>query len=299
LKHLSPATDLSVAASRPNGFFMIELVYSKLETTPGQVKKYMVINKTWQNNELFLIFWRYPAKMKKLHLFTFVLLPGTLVLNGQTPMKGTVVDIEGHVYRTVEIGPYEWMAENLMVKTYKNGTEIPHVAENYEWTGLNTGAWCRYENNESHASTYGLLYNWYAVQTEMLCPDGWRVPTDMEWSYLEGEVDSQFGVGDPAWYKPQLLRGFDAADKLKASEGWTSGGNGTDSFGFKALPGGERRVSDGNFFQVGRGGFWWSSTQDGVPNAWFRNMAYSFEQTARNTHDKRFGFSVRCLRNIE
>jgi len=237
--------------------------------------------------------------MKILILLSFVLLPGPMLLHGQTPEQGTVTDIEGHVYRTVQIGDYEWMAENLKVATYNNGTEIPLVAGDYEWTDLRSGAYCWYDNKESNALTYGALYNWYAINTEMLCPDGWQVPTDSEWNYLEGMVDSQFIEGDLEWYKPALLRGYDAAEKLKAAAGWRSGGNGTDSFGFCGLPGGERRVSDGRFFQMGGGGFWWSRTADEASSAWFRSMAYSFDQVARNTHDKHFGFSVRCLRVTE
>ena len=136
-------------------------------------------------------------------------------------------------------------------------------------------AFCWYDNNESNAHTYGVLYNWYAVETGMLCPDGWHVPTDMEWKYLEAYVDSLYVEGDLEWFKPALLRGYDAAKKLKALAGWRIGGKGNDNYGF-----------------------WWSSTEEGPSDAWFRNMAYSFDQAARNTHDKRFGFSVRCLRVI-
>jgi len=237
--------------------------------------------------------------MKFRILLFLVLLAGVRKLYGQGPAFGRVTDIEGHVYKTVVIGEYEWMAENLQVATYNNGTEIPFVAGDYEWTDLSSGAYCWYEDRENNARTYGALYNWYAVNTDMLCPDGWRVPTDMEWNYLEGYVDSRFVEGDLEWYKPALLRGYDAAENLKAVSGWRSMGNGTDSYGFCALPGGERRVSDGRFFQMGGGGFWWSRTADEVSSAWFRSMAYSFGQVARNTHDKRFGFSVRCMRVTE
>ncbi len=229
-------------------------------------------------------------------LLSWFLLNSSFILHGQTPVKDTVRDIDGHAYLTVIIGDYEWMTENLNVTTYHNGTVIPLVAENHKWTELNTGAFCWYDNDESNAQSYGALYNWYAVETGMLCPDGWRVPSDMEWNYLEAYVDSVYVEDDLEWYKPALLRGYDAAKKLKALSGWRSGGNGTDNYGFCALPGGERRVSDGTYFQLGGGGFWWSSAEEEPSEAWFRSMAYSFDQSARNTHDKRFGFSVRCLR---
>lgn len=232
-------------------------------------------------------------------IFSMILILALLSLQGQKPRYGTLTDIEGHIYRTVVIGDYEWMAENLKVGTYNNGTEIPLVSEHEEWAALKTGAYCWYDNDQSNSQIYGALYNWYAVDTQMLCPDGWRIPSDLEWNKLEAEVDSRYVEGDLEWYRPAILRGYDAAERLKSDSGWRSDGDGRDSYGFQALPGGERRVSDGGFFQKGGGGFWWSSTEDGSSGAWFRNMAYSFKQAARNTHDKGFGFSVRCIRDLE
>ena len=97
-----------------------------------------------------------------------------------------VKDIDGNDYRTVDIGNYRWMAENLKTTTYNNGTAIPNVEEQSEWIRLNFGAYSPYNNDRSYADTFGLLYNWYAVNTGSLCPEGWRVPSDEEWKELEG-----------------------------------------------------------------------------------------------------------------
>jgi uncharacterized protein (TIGR02145 family) len=130
----------------------------------------------------------------------------------------------------------------------------------------------------------GVLYNWYAVNTDNLCPNGWRVPSDEEWKYLEGYSDTQFGVGDTVWNKIGM-RGYDAAHQLKASSGWYSGRNGTDNFGFSALPAGKRLSRNGRFFIIGRNGFWWSSTQNGASTAWYRSIIYAFENVSRGYHD--------------
>ena len=213
----------------------------------------------------------------------------------QTPENRTVTDIDGNVYRTVIIGNYEWMAENLKTTTYSTGIKIPNITDSITWKGLTNGAYCWYSNDEKNAKTYGALYNWHAVNTGILCPGGWRVPSDEEWKFLEGYVDTQCGVGDPIWDKSGG-RGKDAGQRLKKCTGWSSNGNGSDDFGFSALPGGER-CSNGRFFVAGRSGFWWTSTEYGEYDAWYRNMIYGLEEMFRNTHPKWMGFSIRCVRN--
>ncbi|MCX6284317.1 MAG: hypothetical protein NTW31_08795 [Bacteroidetes bacterium] len=206
-----------------------------------------------------------------------------------------VRDIDGNVYKTVLIGQYEWMAENLKTTSYNNGIKIPCISDSTVWTTLITGAYCWYNNNENNSLVYGALYNWYALSTGLLCPDGWRVPTDEEWKILEGYADTRDGIGNPAWDR-SAGRGHDAGQRLMAVSGWSSDGNGTDDLGFKALPGGERG-SNGRYFLKGRSGFWWTSTMYNEPGAWFRNLIYGMEDINRGTHPKWVGFSVRCLRD--
>ncbi len=95
---------------------------------------------------------------------------------------GTMTDQDGNVYKTVTIGTQTWMAENLRTTTYNNGTTIPNITNVNEWASLITGAYCNYNNTTSTdtITTYGRLYNWYAVNTGKLAPDGWHVPTNEE-----------------------------------------------------------------------------------------------------------------------
>jgi len=230
--------------------------------------------------------------MKKLLLVFLILLPGSLALQAQT--KGTVTDTEGHTYPTAMIGKFEWMSENLKTTSFNDGTKIPNVAENGEWPHLKSGAFCWLNNSEISAGKYGALYNWYAVNSGKLCPAGWRVPSDEEWKNLEGQVDSLHRAGDPVW-NDAMGRGYNAGKRLKAAYGWKTEGNGTDEFGFSALPGGERTGS-GRFFLAGSSAFWWSSTQMGDSLAYYRSIVSFDDNILRNTHSKKIGFSVRCLR---
>ncbi|MEI7980079.1 MAG: FISUMP domain-containing protein [Bacteroidota bacterium] len=233
--------------------------------------------------------------MKKLTILSLFLMLQVSSLYAQSTGRGTVTDRDGNVYRTVGIGRYEWMAENLRTTSYNNGTKIPYVTGNNAWTSLRTDAFCLYNDNDSITGTCGALYNWYSVNTGKLCPEGWRVPTDDEWKFLEGSVDSRHGTDDTVWNN-NMLRGYNAGQQLKAPTGWRSGLNGRDHFGFSAMPCGEH-LSNGRYFLAGSNGFWWSSNEYGVSTAWYRSLIYSFEEILRGYHDKRFGFSIRCVRD--
>lgn len=207
--------------------------------------------------------------------------------------RNTVKDIDGNIYHTALIGKYLWMTENLQTTRYNDGSGLPCIKDQNIWLRSDSAAFCYYQNNESYADTVGIMYNWFAVNSGKLCPDGWRVPTDEDWSYLEGFVDSRYGIGDTVWLK-QGLRGYDAGQRLKATTGWRPGINGTDNFGFNGLPGGERLS---RFYGGGSSGFWWSSTEASQSSAYYRSLIYSFELVARDTHPKRMGFSVRCIKD--
>ena len=119
------------------------------------------------------------------------------------------------------------MTENLRTSKYNDGTPIPNVTSNSDWSSLSTGAWCHYDNDNQHEATYGKLYNWYAVETGKLCPTGWHVPTDAEWTILTDYLTANGHSGTEG-------------TALKATSGWNSGGNGTDDYGWLGLPGGTR-----------------------------------------------------------
>ena len=113
-----------------------------------------------------------------------------------------VTDIEGNTYRTVKIGDKIWMAENLKTTTYNDGTPIEYVTNQTIWTNLNSGAYCWYDNKTSYKYEYGALYNWFAVNSEKLAPDGWHIPSKKEFDDLykngltpENVFNSIFGGG--------------------------------------------------------------------------------------------------------
>jgi uncharacterized protein (TIGR02145 family) len=199
--------------------------------------------------------------------------------------SGLVSDIEGNTYKTVTIGTQTWMAENLRVARYKNGTTILLVTENTAWDNLTTPGYCWYNNDEAtNKATYGALYNWYTVSTGNLCPAGWHVPTDAEWTTLTTYLNGESVAGG----------------KLKetGTAHWASPNTGaTNETGFTALPGGDR---DGNgaYNGIGSYGYWWGSTEYSTTNAWLRDMSYNYSGVYRNTNTKQFGFSVRCLRDL-
>jgi len=234
-----------------------------------------------------------PVAMKTLIMLLLMLI-GTMLRAQQLP-RGSVSDIDGNDYKTVVIGKYEWMCENLKTTTYSDGTKIPMVTDSIQWKSLTEGTYCWYANNEGNAKSFGAMYNWYAVNTGLLCPRVWRVPSDEEWAVLEGCADTRYRRGDPEW-KKSGGRGTDAGMRLKSASGWDSAGGGSDDFGFSALPGGER-CSNGRFFVKGKSAFWWTSTEKDSGSAWYRNMIYGLGDVYRNTHPKWMGFSVRCLRD--
>ena len=194
-----------------------------------------------------------------------------------------VTDANGNTYQSVIIGTQEWMSENLRTTKYSDGTVISNVTSNSDWSNLSTGAWCNYNNSSSNDATYGKLYTWYAVNTSKLCPTGWHVPTDAEWTVLTDYLTANGHNGTEG-------------TALKATSGWSSGGNGTDHYGFLGLPGGGR-YSNGSFSNIGGFGNWWSSSQFSTVDAWYRSLDYDGGYVNSYNSGKNYGFSVRCLRD--
>ena len=120
----------------------------------------------------------------KLLIYQLILIGIILIFaNCKKNETAVVTDFDGNVYDTITIGTQVWMVENLRTIHYNNGTYIPNVTDS-TWQKLSTGAYCWYNNNVIFKDTYGALYNWYAVNTGKLCPTGWHVPTDDEWTTL-------------------------------------------------------------------------------------------------------------------
>jgi uncharacterized protein (TIGR02145 family) len=195
-----------------------------------------------------------------------------------------VTDIDGNIYHTVTIGTQVWMVENLKTTRYSNGNEIPDITEAAVWSNLTTGAYSNYNNNKNNSTTYGRLYNWFAVNDSCnVCPTGFHVPTNDDWTKLTTYLGGESVAGG----------------KLKetGTNHWKSpNGGATNETGFAALPGGHRSNS-GNFNDIGADGYWWSSTETGSNNAWNRDIDFNTSDMFRDDAGKNRGFSVRCLQD--
>ena len=197
---------------------------------------------------------------------------------------GDPVTFWDYNYATTAIGNQCWFSENVRTTQYLDGSVIPDVTDGATWSGLATGGRCGFDNSEANVTTYGYLYNWHAVnQSSGLCPTGWHVPTDAEWTELEDYIGSQGFTGTEG-------------TALKAASGWDNDFNGTNDFGFSGLPGGYRNTNtSGDFDKEGELGWWWSSTPDGS-NAWYRDLS-SNSVLDRTLGNPRYGFSVRCVKD--
>ena len=210
----------------------------------------------------------------------------------------TVSDIDGNVYNTVLIGTQCWTKENLRVRKYNNGTSILFDASggsggsSTTWQNLTIGAHTIYAHDSttttSNRTKYGYLYNWYAAKgiyktgvitstdTLNICPVGWHVPTDAEWTTLTDFI----GTDTPG-------------TKLKKNSALWSTNIGTDDYGFSGLPGGYRR-SDGRFDSVSKITCLWSTSEDARTTAWQRALNVN-DQVFRGDSYKVQGCSIRCI----
>jgi uncharacterized protein (TIGR02145 family) len=205
---------------------------------------------------------------------------------------GAGVTFDGYTYSSIVLGNgQEWMAENLRTTTYANGDPIPNVPDGTQWSNLTTGAWVHYNNDSQYENPYGKLYNWYTVaDPRNVCPTGWHVPSDAEWSTFINYLDPNADGGN---------NGNTAGGKMKSTgtQYWQSPNtDATNESGFSGLPGGLRGYS-GAFHGIGGSGPWWSSTEGSTDSAWGRGLDYSNGNGGRGNANKAFGFSVRCLRD--
>ncbi len=196
-----------------------------------------------------------------------------------------ITDVDGNKYKTVYIGTQQWMAENLKTSKYSNGTAIQNVPDNKQWSNLTTGAWVYYNNEISNNAKYGKLYNWYAINPTAngnvnICPMGWHIPTDNEWTVL---ID---------------YLGEDAGSKMKetSTTNWDSpNDDATNSSLFTGLPGGYRSIY-GYYNTIGVLGNWWSSTESIAGNIFF--WLYNGNGGVNSSDgSKRTGYSIRCLKD--
>jgi uncharacterized protein (TIGR02145 family) len=211
-------------------------------------------------------------------------------------------DIEENIYNTVLIGNQCWMKENLKTTKYRNGNYISYPgSNNTTWANNTCGAYAWYANDDVWRDIYGALYNWHAVNSYYgLCPNGWHVPSDDEWSQLIGFIG---GSGSPSGNKLKSCRqissplGGDCNTFIHPRWVMHSTNYGTDEFGFSALPGGARHT-DGNFYDLfGTVGQWWSSTQVNTDLSRRRFISYSNGNIGQDHNYKKLGLSVRCIKD--
>jgi uncharacterized protein (TIGR02145 family) len=197
----------------------------------------------------------------------------------------TLPDADGNSYFTVVIGTQIWTRENLKTTKYRDGTPIPNVSDNNTWSSLPTGAYCWDNNDIANKNIYGALYNWIAItDSKGLCPTGWHVPTDGEWTTLTTYLGGTSVAGG----------------KLKEAGNthWYSNSGATNESGFTALPGGYR-YSSGGYSYPGSYGYWWSATENisNVTNGYYRLIYYYNASIYGSDISKASGLSVRCIKD--
>lgn len=223
------------------------------------------------------------------------------------PVVG-LTDIDGNTYRITEIGGRTWMAENLRVTRYADGTAIENVDYDWDWFQLERDdrAYCWYNDDTANAEPFGALYTWAAAMNgadtldsdtmtiQGVCPDGWHMPTDAEWKEMEIHLGMSAAVADEL----EKWRGEDVGGKLKQSGNyyWSYPNQGaTDATGFSGLPG-RARYYDGRFDTQDVAAFWTATEHDSLYSL-YRGLASLSDMVYRDYFDKTSGFSVRCVKD--
>ena len=208
---------------------------------------------------------------------------------------GTMVDQDGNTYKTIAIGSQLWMAENLRTAKYRNGEMIPNVTDSVLWGNLTTGAWAHYNNDSQNECPHGKLYNWYTVKdSRNLCPTGWHVPNEDEWTTVINFLDPNANGGNTS---PNT-----AGTKMKSAEPqyWLNPSiNGSNESGFSGLASGLRPGNESPFNLLGYFSYFWSSTEHGTGN--FAGRYHRLYRASENVDgaaaSSRMGFSVRCIKD--
>jgi len=213
------------------------------------------------------------------------------------------VDVDGNTYKTVNIGTQTWFAENLKTTKYNDGTFIPNISNNTDWTNLKTGAYCNYNNEISNGNTYGNLYNWYAVNTGKLCPTGWHVPSYDEWNALDDYLIANGYNYDSTYSYSSTAKSLASTSMWQLDYSSDLGNIGNillknNKTGFNALPSGGRINT---FFGIGQECYWWNSDIYKQQVGW-ESLAWGLNYGSNGLiivdGSKNFGYSVRCIRNI-
>lgn len=207
----------------------------------------------------------------------------------------TLIDVDGNAYHAIQIGDQTWMASNLKVTKYRNGDLIPTTSASkninskdepkYQWA---------YKGDEKNVMKYGRLYTWYAItDARNIAPEGWHVATAADWKILEDYVAENPGTSQ------LLVKALAGTTDWKTDETFDAIGNNlsiNNFTGFTALPGG-RRYPDGTCNGLEQFGYFWTDLASDSENAHYRILGYCNSQMYKNTISKKYGFSVRCVKD--
>ena len=247
--------------------------------------------------------------MKKLLLLLLIAPVIGLGQGEQRYADGTAIDQNGNTFEWINYGTQDWAIENAEVETYRDGTPIPHVTGRAEWVNLTTGAWCYYNNDPSK----GKLYNWYAVAgiydeaslndeslRKEFITEGWRVPTDDDWTTLETYLIANGYNHDQTTAENKIAKAMASTTGWNSSAGDFDIGNDqslNNLSGFNTFPVGARGTID-SFIYMGYFSFFWSSTEYDTRFAWHSILGYNQSNLRRAWGNfKQSGFSVRFVRD--
>lgn len=213
-----------------------------------------------------------------------------------------VIDIEGNTYQTTIINDQIWMAENLKTRLFNDSTPISNISSGWDWSNMEEPAYCWYDNDSAlYHEKYGILYNWFTVNTHKICPVGWHVPTDTEWIILERYLMRHYYNYDSSLWDNKY------AKSLADTTGWKHvtivGSIGNSDYpdfqnktGFSGLPSGYRKET-GAFKSIGETNGFWSSTYASYDDALCRQLCWEDYDVWTGTHDVEIGYSIRCLKD--
>lgn len=239
--------------------------------------------------------YKFYLAMKKLSLSTLFLLLSLIAYSQMYPNEGMPIrDIDGNEYRIIMTESGVWMAENLTTFKLNDGTSLEYISDNGNWKKTKVPAYGWYKAEVDYADTYGAIYNWHAVATGKLCPQGWHVPTEEEWNDLMDYA----GGSEKSMYNPAKLKEAGTTHWKAPNEG------ATNDIHFTALPAGEI-----NFFafqdEQGTHTHWWTSTEDAnnlepgqkPTNAAIVGLSHNFKSKSMGTYEKEAALPVRCKKD--
>jgi uncharacterized protein (TIGR02145 family) len=224
------------------------------------------------------------------------------VIDYGSPCNGTpyVVDADGNIYPTVQIGSQCWMRENLRTSTYKNGTSIPLVVDGSTWENLTSGAYCHVNHNPALDIELGKLYNYYTVATGNLCPAGYHVPDTGDYKALFAYLmNNGYHCGINTTYIAKALASRElweyAAPVCMVGNDPAS----NNASGFSGVPGGYRHATDNTFYNTYQRAYTWTSSlhSNGVSAYYFFNSYADRTVTLDYFSGPKQGHTVRCIKD--